>query len=93
MIDDINSFGESVSKLSDVERRLSDFDGIKKLSVNAGEGICEFEMPNRQELYYSIVREITGLDINNEKQLLSSLLDLSKIKKKFRLWKKELQTG
>ena len=82
MIDDINSFGESVSKLSDVDRRLSDFDGIKKLSVNAGEGICEFEMPNRKELYYSIVREITGLDINNEKQLLSSLLELSKIKKK-----------
>lgn len=83
LMDKINAFSDSVTKLGDIDRALLEIPGICRVSVNAGDGSAEFDMPISKEEFYKTVREITGFEINDEKSLLEVLKYLSEIKERF----------
>ncbi len=82
MLEDIRSFSDGVSKLGDIERRLGDYN-FERVSVNAGDGTAQFNIPVDRSVYYSIVSEMCGVDITDEKELLSTLRELAEIRDKY----------
>ena len=80
----IESFVENTDKLGDIEAALSSVDGIERVSVNAGDGTAELEIPLGEEEYYSIMSELTGLDISDEKSLLSTIVRLGEVEREYK---------
>ncbi len=73
-----------VRHISDCVNTLSNYSFIKKAlisSFDAGTGcsIIELQLPN--ELFYGILSEHSGLDITDDKTLISIITDLGRIKK------------
>lgn len=84
IIDKIKSFSEGVSKLGDIEPSLKSSSGIEKCYVNAGDGLASFNIPIEKEEYYSVMSELSGMEINDEKTLLSTMVKLGGIEKEYR---------
>lgn len=80
----IESFVENTDKLGDIEAALCLVDGIERVSVNAGDGTAELEIPLSEEEYYSIMSELTGLDISDEKSLLSTIVRLGEVEREYK---------
>ena len=79
----IDEFTEGVRTLGDVERSVTKYDEIETVSLNAKDGTGYFNLPIANEKYYSVLSEILGTDIANEKELMAELIDLSKTKKEY----------
>ena len=84
VMEKIEKFAESTDKLGDIEASLNLTEGINRLSVNAGDGTAEFEIPMSTDEYYSVMSELTGIEITDEKTLLSTMLRLSDIEKEYK---------
>ena len=84
IIEKIKSFSERVSKLGDIDGEIGNFDGIEKCSVNAGEGSAIFNVPIGESEYYEVMSELSGVDISDEKTLLSTMVRLGGIEKEYR---------
>ena len=80
----IETFTSSLDKLGDIETSLLTSDGIERISVNAGDGTAEFEIPISREEYYSVMSEMTGLEIKDEKSLLSMMSRLSSVEREYK---------
>jgi stage IV sporulation protein A len=80
----VSEFAGSAEKLGDIEGALSSFPGVVRVSANAGDGTAEFELPLGSEEYYSTMSELTGLEIKNEKTLLSTVMRLSETEKEYK---------
>lgn len=79
----IEDFTDRVTKLGDVPRALADTEGIEQVSMCAGDGVGEFSIPISKENYYETIKEVTGLEIDGEKALFSTLKELSEIKTRY----------
>lgn len=90
MMEKINSFTDKVTKLGDIDRVLSDSDGILKTSLDAGEGVANFTLPIPKEEYYKTISEMTGLEIDGERALMSMVGELAGIMKKYEKIEKAL---
>lgn len=90
MINEIDAFTDRTQKLGDISRALSDFEGIKAVSIDAGDGTGEMDMPLSREVYYETLGELTGLDVSDDKKLFSVLCDLSEMKEKYEKVEKAL---
>ena len=84
VMEKIEKFAESTDKLGDIETSLSVSDGINRVSVNAGDGTAEFEIPMSSDEYYSVMTELTGIEITDEKSLLSTMIRLGDIEKEYK---------
>ena len=84
VMEKIERFIENTEKLGDIEKALSDSEGIVRVSVNAGDGTAELEIPFEKEEYYSIMSSLTGLDITDEKSLLSTVIRLGEIEGEYK---------
>ncbi|MGB9661077.1 MAG: stage IV sporulation protein A [Moorellaceae bacterium] len=84
--------GEAVGKV----RRLRDIDGaVEQLQsfayaskvvlrdMDLGTGTAHVDMFLREGIFHQVVREITGLDINNDKELLRWFRELASIKREW----------
>ncbi len=91
IIDNIERFGESVSTLGDVERQLCEFEGISTLTLNAGDGTGEFEIPISKEVYYEAMSDVTGIEVSDEKSLFKTLKSLAETEKEYRKVEKALR--
>ncbi len=56
--------------------------GLRSIELGTGSAIVDLSIKN--ELFYKILGEKTGLDINSEAELLQSMLELSEIQKKYK---------
>ena len=82
MLDEIRSFSDSVEKLGDIEKHLEGYN-FERVSVNAGDGTAQFNIPVESDVYYGVVSELCGVDISDEKELLSTVKELAEIRDKY----------
>ena len=82
MLDEIRSFSDGVSKLGDIERQIGGYN-FERVSVNAGDGTAQFSIPVAEEEYYKVVSEMCGVDIADEKELLSTVKELAEIRDRY----------
>ena len=82
MLDDVRRFADGIEKLGDIEKSLLGY-GFERISVDAGDGTARFNIPVDKNEYYRVVSEICGIDISNEKELLSTLKELAEIRDKY----------
>ncbi len=54
---------------------------VKKL--DAGTGVCEVEIGLPDELFYSVIGELTGIEVDGEEALLAALCSLARIKREY----------
>ncbi len=76
----------SLRQLSTLEESVRECEHIVDahlMQVDLGRGCARMEMRLQDGLFYRVVAETTGLDIGGEQQLLSCLMDLAEIKKKY----------
>lgn len=83
IMDRIRSFADSVAKFGDIDAVLEDFYGIEKCSLNAGDGKGEFSVPVSREEYYATINDITGLNLTDDKTMLTALMELSVAKAEY----------
>lgn len=75
-IREVNSLVDDVSKCEYVS-------GTQTLSVDLGTGCARVGIQLKNDLFYRILGEKTGLELHNEGELLSSVLELAKIKQEY----------
>ncbi len=83
IIEKIDAFTDKTRKLGDIARVIAQEDGINQLSLSAGDGVGEFEIPIEKSRYYETLSEVTGLEIGDDKALFSTLGELAEIKEKY----------
>lgn len=83
MIDKISSFSDLVCKIGDVEAATKNIDGIVRESIDAGDGSARFSIPISREKYYETISELTGLNIDSERELFKTVLTLADTKRRY----------
>lgn len=83
VLDSVKRFAQGVDKLGDIDKKLSEGYGFERVSVNAGDGCAEFNIPVDKSQYYRVISEMTGLDVVDDKSLLSTVKELSAIRDKY----------
>ena len=82
IINDIKSFANEVEKLGDIEKHLSEYN-FERVTINAGDGTAEFDVPVDGGEYYKIISELCGIEVMSEKQLLATIKELAEIRDKY----------
>ncbi len=81
---DAKSFEEEISKADNIDKCEID-------SIELSTGSVKVNVKVSPDLFYKVITEKTGVSIQNEQQLMNSLLDLSKVKKEFERFKTALE--
>lgn len=79
----IEAFTDKVYKLGDIPKALSETQGIVQVSLSAADGTGEFSIPISQDEYYATIKEVTGLNVDNEKALFTTLKELAAVKSRY----------
>ncbi len=90
MMEKIATFADSVKKFGDVDKCLANDKYIKKISLDAGSGKGEFELPLSREDYYGAMSELSGINLTTEKELFSTVIEMAKIKEEYEKIKEAL---
>ena len=83
MLETLTAFSEKVHKLGDIERELGEFPTLERITVNAGDGSAEFNIPISTEEFYRCASELSGFEITDERSLLTELSKLSEMNTKY----------
>jgi stage IV sporulation protein A len=54
-----------------------------QVSLSAADGTGEFSIPISQDEYYSTIKEVTGLNVDSEKALFTTLKELAAVKSRY----------
>lgn len=84
ILEKVAKFAETTDKLGDIDSSLLASDGIERVSVNAGDGTAEFDIPLSQDDFYEVLSCETGFDIKDEKALLSTMIRLAAVDKEYK---------
>ena len=82
-ISGVRAFAERCSLLGDIDGAIEEFNGFEKVSVNAGEGIAEFNIPVSEDEYYSVISEISGIEISDKRSLIVTMERLGKVDREY----------
>ena len=91
MIDKISEFSDMVSKIGDVSKASGCVAGIVCDSIDAGDGTAHFSMPLPRKKYYETISELTGLDIDSERELFKTVLALADTKRRYEKFESALR--
>ncbi|MTI67625.1 MAG: stage IV sporulation protein A [Firmicutes bacterium] len=69
----------AVNRLNEVEL----IDDVKLDEINLGEGIANIKMDINKDLFYKVIRESTGFNIEGEHQIINLITKLSEAKKEY----------
>lgn len=89
IIETVKASSEGIKHIRDVnnfEKRFHDDGNIDKVTVkdiDLGSGKADVNIDTKKELFYKVLAETTGLDISDEEELMSSVKELSRIKKEY----------
>ena len=83
-LEQLTEFATSCEKLGDISRVLSANDNFIQKCINAADGSAEFDIPISESEYYEAMSELAGLEIKDEKSLLSNIIRLGKIEKEYK---------
>lgn len=75
-INDIKTAASSISECEYVKRALAE-----ELDLGTGAGTIDITL--QSELFYKILGEATGLELNNENDLMPCMIELAEIKRKY----------
>ncbi|MFW6305969.1 MAG: stage IV sporulation protein A [Bacillota bacterium] len=87
--DSIKLSVEKVNKIRDIENvvhNIADNEYTQEVyleNINLGEGIAHISIGLLDNLFYQIIEEYSGFSINNERELLTLIRDLSVAKKEY----------
>ena len=85
----IMDVAENVTKVGEVSELFSALEENEYITrsvvdnINLGNGSAEVNLELIDGLFYQTVGEMTGLEIENEEQLISQMIDLSRVKKEY----------
>ncbi len=79
----IENFTCSIEKLGDIDSALEASIGLERNFVNAGDGTAEFSLPVSSEDYYSVMSELSGMEIQDEKELMRAMSRLGEVERKY----------
>ena len=83
MIDSINRFTEEAVKIGDILTNAEKRDDIEVIRIDAGDGTGELALPLSDEIYYNTLTEMTGLEVNDKKNLFKTVTELATVKQKY----------
>lgn len=72
--------------LDSFEKALADNDNIETAeisAINLGTGAAEVKLNINNALFYKVIKEITGLEISDEQELMDTLAELAAMKKEY----------
>lgn len=79
----------SVQKIKDISRTYNIFEECEEVKranlekIDLGTGVVNVDVELQETLFYQMLTEITGMEINNEGELFSCISSFSKIKKEY----------
>ena len=85
----VKGSADKIKKISDIgllENALQSSEYVgntKTASIDLSKGSAVVEGEFNNDLFFKVLAETTGLDINNERELMSSIAELSKIRKEY----------
>lgn len=85
----VRKVAESVKRIGDIKSALLKIDENEFISdysisnIDLGTGSARIALSFSDELYYSVLSELTGFDIKNEPELISLLQELSDMKSQY----------
>lgn len=79
----IGAFCEKAEKISDIDKALCEDGRLKKISVDAGSGVCYFELPHEKEEYYGALEEMAGVSLSGERELFETVITLTDAKREY----------
>lgn len=89
LCDSIRKCAGEIKKIGDVERALAllgeneYLDGVVTREINMGTGTAKIELKLKPELFYEVVSEMTGIDIDDDRKLIETLGELAALRSKF----------
>lgn len=83
MLNTVKEFSDGVCKLSDICAMQKKLSSVKTVSVDAGCGKALFEIPLSDEEYYSALSEFSGMELTDEKDLFSAVVEMAKVKRDY----------
>ncbi len=85
----ISSIAESINKVGDIKNAVDSLKDNEYISsftisdINLGNGKATMELNFGDSLYYSVISEMTGFDIENESQMIELLREFSTMKEQY----------
>lgn len=85
----IKSSAESIKVIRDIEKfgkafeRAENTDFASVSSVDLGQGCANIDLHIKNSLFYKILCETTGLEINDEQELMENISELAAMKKEY----------
>ena len=89
LINDIKIGINGISHIRDVnmfEEQFNDdelTDNVRLDSIDLGQGRALINLDIKQDLFYKVLTETTGLNIKDEEELMNNIIELSKIKSQY----------
>ena len=89
VLHDVSQCAEAVNKAGDIKsafETLSENEYIKNIridKINLGDGCADISVTMEDGLYYSVISELTGFEIDSESRLIDLLRELSVVKEKY----------
>ena len=87
--DDVLKLATEVEKVSDIQgafEKLTENEYVSSVyidEINLSNGKAKIAVNLEDGLYFKVISELTGLDVANEEMLISTLSELSAVKKKY----------
>lgn len=85
----VKASAQGIRRIKDVNRfeeRFSDNENVQRAavqSIDLGTGRANVILETKKELFYKVLAETTGLDINDEQELMSGVKELAEIRKSY----------
>ena len=85
---------KKVSDIDDYLKKIKECEHITYGCVDClelGKGSAKLKLDIERNLFYTVLKESTGVEINNEQQLMKEIIEFSKIKKEYYRFKNALE--
>lgn len=85
----VGDCARSIRKLGEIPSAFNALFGQEHIkdayvtSTDCGRGTAHLEIKLKDQLYYKVISELTGFDIENEEELVNQMRELSKIKSRY----------
>lgn len=89
MYESVRNAAENISVLSDLKDVCTNISTCEFISdahiahIDMGTGKAEIEITTPESLFYNVVKEVSGFEIDGEDKLLSLLMEMAKIKREY----------
>ena len=80
---DINKIIDVQDKYKLLEQDNENIENVNIGEIDLSQGVVRVDISLKESLFYDVLSNMTGVDIKNEEELFSSIIEFSKIKKEY----------